>query len=153
MENHSKMTNRILKHHIDLNSAVELIREFEPILANHGIHVALTGSVLFKGRSQKDFDIYLYPRDPKKSKSINEVRTILIYLGFNVLRHESGSGTQYNKKTGIFSPSGGTSSDKRIVDIMEYKGYRVDVFLDAFQKSLPTKEIEQTAVKDEDVPF
>lgn len=141
--------------HITLEQAVSLIREFEPILNGYGIHSALTGSVLYKGLSLKDFDIILYPRNPDtNSLKINDVRTILINIGFNPVLINGGSGMRFNKRTNVFSPSGGESNGKRVVDIYEYKGYRVDVFLDAYvdKKSLPSKPTV-ALIPDEDVPF
>ena len=49
-----------------IDSAMVLIRQIEPVLAANGYHCALTGSVLFKGESEKDIDIVLYPHNPDK---------------------------------------------------------------------------------------
>lgn len=46
--------------------AVAWIREKEPIAADRNFHLGLTGSVLFKGESFKDFDVIAYPHDPAK---------------------------------------------------------------------------------------
>ncbi len=138
-----------LLNHITLEQAVSFIREFEPILAKHGIHSALTGSVLYKGLSTKDFDIILYPRDPKKCMGINSVRNLLMQIGFEMVRCAAGSGMRYNKKNSTFIPSG-EDKEGRVVDIMEYRGYRVDVFLDQFPKH---EKVEVKTTVDDDVPF
>jgi hypothetical protein len=44
--------------------AVAWIRSKEPIAAGMNFHLGLTGSVLFKGESRKDFDVIAYPHDP-----------------------------------------------------------------------------------------
>lgn len=41
--------------------AVALVRKLEPIAIQHGVHVALGGSVLHAGFSSKDLDIFVYP--------------------------------------------------------------------------------------------
>lgn len=49
----------------NLEYAVAVIRTLEPLLAAAGYHPALTGSILYKGESNKDIDVILYPHDPK----------------------------------------------------------------------------------------
>lgn len=44
--------------------AVDWIQSKEPIAAKMNFHLGLTGSVLFKGSSTKDFDVIAYPHDP-----------------------------------------------------------------------------------------
>jgi hypothetical protein len=44
--------------------AIDWIREKEPIAASMNFHLGLTGSVLFKGESIKDFDVIAYPHNP-----------------------------------------------------------------------------------------
>ncbi len=49
-----------------LELAVKLVKKLEPELSNSGYHCALTGSVLYKGSSEKDLDIVIYPHDVDK---------------------------------------------------------------------------------------
>lgn len=44
-----------------LEQAVELLRMLEPVAISQGFHVALGGSVLIRGSSDKDLDIFIYP--------------------------------------------------------------------------------------------
>lgn len=44
--------------------AINWIRDKEPIAAAQNFHLGFTGSVLFKGKSTKDFDVIAYPHDP-----------------------------------------------------------------------------------------
>lgn len=44
-----------------LEQAVEFCRKAEPIAIAQGFHVALGGSVLIRGSSEKDLDIFVYP--------------------------------------------------------------------------------------------
>jgi len=41
--------------------AVWVIERLEPVMANLGAHVALAGSVAYRGTSDKDLDLILYP--------------------------------------------------------------------------------------------
>ena len=111
-----------------IGEAIDIIREIEPKLASRGIHTALTGSTLYKGESEKDFDILLYPHKSEKTPNISEVRDILHEIGFVPFQQLGGSGA-HGTETG------------RVVDIMEYKGKRVDIFLDSFLKPCQSEPI------------
>lgn len=69
-------------------NAVALIRLIEPVVAELGYHCALTGSVLFKGGSEKDTDIILYPHDPKEKRDALELMRALKPLGITA-RYET----------------------------------------------------------------
>lgn len=45
-----------------IETARNLCINYNNILSEHNMHVALTGSVLFYGSSTKDLDIIIYPR-------------------------------------------------------------------------------------------
>jgi len=121
--------------------AIELIREVEPKFAAEGIHTALTGSTLYKGKSVKDFDLFLYSHSPSTPHTLQYVRELLNKIGFKTIIQFEGRD---------FKNLGSGSHNGRVVDIMEYKGYRVDVFLDLF----PIIKNEEVKVEvDEDVPF
>ena len=50
-----------------LNEGVEIAQLLEPICVKHGYHVALNGSVLYRGHSRNDLDIIIYRHHyPKK---------------------------------------------------------------------------------------
>lgn len=40
-----------------------VIERLEPIIAEAGAHVALGGSVLYRGTSEKDLDLFIYPHN------------------------------------------------------------------------------------------
>lgn len=46
-----------------LDSALPLIRQVSPIAARHGFSVALYGSVLDRGTSEKDVDLFFIEQD------------------------------------------------------------------------------------------
>lgn len=95
---------------ITLESAVQLVREVEPLLAAVGQHVALTGSTIFKGESAKDIDLIIYPNDPKKTKSPEEISAMLVSNGWELVR---ASNPEYTI---------------REIYVMRKAGVRVDIF-------------------------
>lgn len=60
-----------------LEIAVDICREIEAKLVPLGYHCALGGSCLYRGNSEKDVDIIIYPHDIKVQKPpleiINEI--------------------------------------------------------------------------------
>lgn len=62
---------------ISLTQGVILCQTMEPVLREIGYHCALTGSVLYAGKSEKDLDIIVYPH--KRDETKNPV-DILIHL-------------------------------------------------------------------------
>lgn len=69
---------------MNLDEALPIIRAVETAVAPLGWHVGLTGSVLFKGSSQKDVDIVMYPHDPNSftRASKEDVLKTLAAAGF-----------------------------------------------------------------------
>jgi hypothetical protein len=62
-----------------LEEGIKFARKLELDLAPLGYHCAITGSVLYKGRSEKDLDIMIYPHDSTKcnEKTQQEVEKML----------------------------------------------------------------------------
>lgn len=58
---------------ISVQQGIELAQRLEPKFAEFGYHIGLTGSVLFKGTSEKDIDFVLYPHDPEKTLGAQEI--------------------------------------------------------------------------------
>lgn len=61
---------------IDLVEAVKIARHFEAVFVDYGIHVALTGSILYQGFSHKDVDLFLFPHKTKETGCVDEVAVI-----------------------------------------------------------------------------
>lgn len=40
---------------------INIVKEMEPIMAEHGFHLAAGGSCIYRGGSNKDMDIIAYP--------------------------------------------------------------------------------------------
>ncbi len=53
-----------------LEDGITFVRELESKLAPLGYHCGLTGSVLYKGFSNKDLDVIIYPHDATKANDI-----------------------------------------------------------------------------------
>lgn len=47
----------------DLDSAVKFLRKLEAVIEPSGYHCGLHGGVLYKGTSEKDLDVIIYPHD------------------------------------------------------------------------------------------
>jgi len=65
-----------------LAEAVELVQELEGKV--EGYHLGVTGSVLYKGWSNKDLDIIVYPRSPFGKPLLP--KQIIERLGMQVVR-------------------------------------------------------------------
>ena len=62
--------------------AVRLATYLEPILAKVGYHCGITGSTLYKGGSNKDIDVIIYPHNPKNRLNDGQLQHVLIDAGF-----------------------------------------------------------------------
>ena len=69
-----------------LEIAIEICKEIEQKLVPLGYHSALGGSCLYRGESQKDIDIIIYPHDVKKQKP---PVYIIRELGMNTKTYQS----------------------------------------------------------------
>ena len=55
---------------IEIVEGLKIARDMERQLAPKGVHVALAGSVMYAGTSNKDLDLILYPRKRKTRHDI-----------------------------------------------------------------------------------
>lgn len=102
---------------ITLEQAIDICRELESKLDPIGYHCGLTGSTLYKGESEKDIDIIIYPHQVSKQIPLRE---IIKTIGF---------GTNMYPSQGYYIPEKVTpSTTDKLVVVGEYKGIRVDLF-------------------------
>lgn len=95
----------------NLDDAVALCRVFETALKRIGFHVALGGSVLYRGESDKDLDVFVYPHATGEMEpEWDKVETTLAVLGCSLRRN---CNHRYDSKT---------------VKEFEYGGKRIDFF-------------------------
>lgn len=61
-------------------TALEIIPALEAKLSEHGAHIALGGSVLYRGTSEKDLDIIIYPhkRDDEGGWATFAIKAVLM---------------------------------------------------------------------------
>lgn len=109
---------------ITILDALDLVKKIQPKLQENNLNCALTGSVLFSGKSEKDIDLIVYQHsfaDGVMTRAA--VRKILEKIGFvpnTIMDKKLASGVKNN-------------AGNRVVDIYTFDIlYRVDVFLDAF---------------------
>jgi hypothetical protein len=66
--------------------AIDICSWLEPYFAAKGMHLALGGSLLYRGTSTKDIDILVYPHNAKAGEASyiteGEVRKIITEFGF-----------------------------------------------------------------------
>lgn len=95
-----------------LESALPVCRQIEDIVSRFNAHCALGGSVLHKGTSDKDLDIFIYSHSVKNKYNTQEIISRLILIGF------------------IFHPKTKTKEKEyeKDVQITDFAGERVDIF-------------------------
>jgi hypothetical protein len=99
----------------DLKEGIKLIREIEEIMSQFQYHCALTGSVLYKGKSGKDLDVILYPHSTDKTLKEKALLKILESIKFTIIEDRTETHSRYG--------------DDKIVYRTEYDGKRVDIFI------------------------
>lgn len=92
------------------NEGINTIRSLEASAISFGLHVALGGSVLHKGMSDKDIDVFVYPHKDEWVDDYHKFIKHLITLGYV----EKSFDTKYKPV-------------KNLV-IMEYQNKRYDFF-------------------------
>lgn len=95
---------------ITIQEGLGIVQQLEPLIAPLGFHAALTGSVLFKGQSEKDLDIIVYDHDRRNKKDRGPLHDLLRQAGF----------------TSAY-PVGPSCNDKEVV-VYKLEGRRIDLF-------------------------
>jgi len=62
--------------------ALKIASELEPILAQNGLHVAIGGSLVYRGTSEKDIDIFIYPHSRETPMDLKVITSILNSAGY-----------------------------------------------------------------------
>lgn len=97
----------------NLKQALQIIKIVQKIAPKYNYNCALTGSVIFKGISNKDIDIILYNNKSTVVSNLSALRFELVKLGF--IKWEQ---RLHHKQL-----------DFKIVFKCEYKGKRIDFIL------------------------
>jgi len=99
---------------ISLEQALDIARRAEEVLAPIGYHIGLTGGCLFRGGSDKDIDLIVYPHDPTAEKPEDWEGIVEAALKTAGLVDRFTTDTNYVN---------------RVVWIMGWNGTRVDLFM------------------------
>ena len=93
-----------------LDEAIKLVRELEEVVKPVGYHCALGGSVLMRGESKKDLDIFVYPHQAPHDRESD----LIVALG--------GYGLQAKRVVEFYA------DEKRVI-FTKLNGKRIDLFL------------------------
>lgn len=96
-----------------LQEARILCEQVESVLGPLGAHVALGGSCLYRGSSEKDADLFIYPHKTTETPKEAHVIGALSQIGFKFVSER---------------PHEQCGDDKRVLQF-EYQEKRVDVFM------------------------
>jgi hypothetical protein len=99
------------------DEALVLVRSLSERLAP-SYHVALAGSVLLRGSSQKDLDLIVYPTSTA-SACVDRVREALEAAGLILVHGVEVVHAKWRREGSL---------DEKHVEVWEYRGKRVDVF-------------------------
>lgn len=97
----------ILNYKYFLLDGLNIIRELEGLFSYNGLHLALAGSLVYKGVSNKDIDIIVYPHKSGIMPNKNHVCNLLERAGFNPSNHFGTSENDFICKY---------SKDEKIID-------------------------------------
>lgn len=105
----------------DRTNAVEFLQHLEQVLAAHGWHCALAGSVLYRGNSTHDLDVVVFPHKKPKTAKKEKMRDCFAAMGLRQVRTRREVAA-YWKKKGI--------KDQKWVEVWMHPKYgRVDVLV------------------------
>lgn len=98
-----------------LEQGVDVARSIEPLAIASGFHVAIGGSVLHRGESQKDLDIFVYPHKTSQVSGTDvDAFKESLFKYLNIATWEAKPHKVYG--------------DSKVVESAEYVGKRIDFF-------------------------
>lgn len=100
-----------MTHLWEIEDGLQLSKLIERAVVPLRAHVALAGSVLYRGWSDKDIDIIIYQHDKSDPYSRDEINQALVNMGFDPMVQLAGV---YPGDKTVYTSS--------------YRGKRVDVF-------------------------
>jgi len=106
--------------------ARNLISYLTPLLQKEGYELGLTGSVLYKGASNKDLDLIVYPHKARSSEDFDRAAQVLFLAGLtcvhNAVEVQKGRQVQAKRRNTVYTP------DTKHVEVWDWQGKRVDIF-------------------------
>ena len=114
-----------------LETGVNFARKLELAIRDSGFHVALGGSVLHVGHSNKDLDLFVYPHNTRTSHNIEEFRAALkqmsdfrLWVAIDVIHAAWAKADASEAEIDVNALKG----SRKIVEVWNYGIRRVDVF-------------------------
>lgn len=106
--------------------ARNLISYLTPLLQKEGYEVGLTGSVLYKGASNKDLDLIVYPHKVRPFEDFDRAAQVLFLAGltcvYNAVEVKKGRQAKAKQRNIAYVP------DPKHVEVWTWQGKRVDIF-------------------------
>lgn len=103
-----------------LEEAIPFLRNLEKVAEQNHWHLALTGSVLYKGESKDDLDIVVYPHDVPDGKSTwfeVDPDEVVAKLGFNFNQRLNEQDTDYGDKRRVYIVEVIHNNQKKRIDL------------------------------------
>lgn len=105
-----------------LDDGVEFIRTIRIPFLQAGYGVGLGGSLVYRGSSNKDLDLLVFPlRSNEWVVHLDPVRTVLVAVGLTMVHDWQYVREEWRRQF--------NSEDQKCVEVWDYWGRRVDVFV------------------------
>lgn len=62
--------------------AIEIAQKLEPVFAAINLHIAIGGSCVYRGHSEKDIDVFIYPHSRQTSIDRSHIASVLLNEGY-----------------------------------------------------------------------
>jgi len=118
-----------------LDEGIRFIQTLEPRLKKIGAHCGMTGGTLFKGSSEKDLDVIIYPHSTTKCPALETVEEVLMGEGLTNLPKGGSQPEEIVAPSRSFSVKNtfnrikNIGGDEKIVTVWtDQKGRRIDIF-------------------------
>lgn len=104
----------------NLVEALEFVAALSPVAKKAGYAVALAGSVLAKGKSEKDLDLVLFPLRTDKSPEYAIREALIGTMGMKLVFDEAFVKAEWKR---LYD-----SDDEKRVEVWSWLGKRIDIF-------------------------
>ncbi len=124
-----------------------VLQKVEQVAKQHGYHVALGGSVMYRGESSKDLDIIVYPHNSNRVTELNlrGFQLSIISIGFsNIYKMDKYDDNGDTKLVWIadYKPLGPTGITKRVDFLFPYNSALIDYEKPIIINNPPCRNIE-----------
>lgn len=95
----------------DTIEGIQICRQIEKFVSEVGLHCGLTGSVLYKGSSEKDLDVIIYPHQVSNPISKEVAKKALAKIGIKPKYRVSTVASCQDKDVEVFETESGRRID------------------------------------------